>query len=551
MRGVVLDDLRYPEGTGDPSLDRRLRRALEQAGADGPERADEGLRELHRELAERLGADHSATLSVRVHAALCLERRGDPVGAAVDLSGLWGELSVSIGPLHPHMLALQAEIARLWGESDLVDLAADGYGRLVTLLEQARGVDDPDSLAARERQAWWTGKTGQPEKAALAYADLLGRQRRALGPNHADVLESRGELVRWHAAAGDRARAARVCADQVAARERVQGLSHPDTLAALLQSTRLHADAGDPAGAARACAALLRARLTTKQPRDREVLNTRRMLAHHRVEAGDLLRAEHDYEELLPDLESSLPSDHRITLLARFGRARLLFLLGETDLTRSELARILPGLRRVLGEDHEDVLDAWFLLAASMVTTGGLEEALIEAEALLPRLHDRYGRRHHMTLFARAHVLEGRGDPAALDVYGELRGEWERVLGPTHPNTLLVRLRLATEGDLSEAVEWRALTGLFEEFRAALGPAHGLTVMFRALLITLEKDEATALSELGELYRRCVENLGTDAPGTRAALEAYTEWLGHVVGRESGLEGPDAPETVEGVGRVG
>ncbi|WP_017582406.1 hypothetical protein [Nocardiopsis valliformis] len=197
-----------------------------------------------------------------------------------------------------------------------------------------------------------------------------------------------------------------------------------------------------------------------------------------------------------------------------------------------EVEGAIEDLERVLGADHETTVEARFLIAATRVTVGDLDGVVAEAEDLLPELSRRHGDDHHTTLFARAHVLEARGDSEAIAVYERLCKLWTRVLGPTHPNVLLVRLRLATEGDL-EGEEGRLhLTELFEEFRWALGPTHGLTVMFRALLITLRSDEATALAELGELYRACVLTLGTEALGTRAALEAYTEWRGFVLGDE-------------------
>ncbi|WP_017585569.1 tetratricopeptide repeat protein [Nocardiopsis ganjiahuensis] len=522
MRGVVLDDLRDPTGTGDPGFDRRVREVL-----DGGPAEDAG--ELYEEAVGRFGADHHDALTLRVHTALRQERQGDPAGAAIALSGAAGQLSDSVGPLHPHMLALQAETARLWGECDLTDLAADSYERLAETTAQARGADNPGALAAYERFSWWTGKTDRVGRAVEAYTELLTRQRRALGPNHEDVLETRTELIRWHAQAGDPTGAARACADQVAARARVHGPDHPDTLAARVQLVRWCSEAGDEAGAVRACAELLAARELSRPPHHREVLNTRRLLARHRIGAGDLLAAERDYEELLPDLERHLPVDHRLTLLARADHARLMFLLGETDTAKAGIEERIEDLERVLGAGHESTVTARFLLAATRVTVGDLEGAVTEAEALLPELSERYGDDHHTTLFARAHVLEARGDSAAIGLYRELCERWTPVLGPTHPNVLLVRLRLATEGDLGKDGR-RHLSALFEEFRRALGSTHGLTVMFRALLITLRSDEATALAELGDLYRTCAQTLGPDAPGTRAALEAYTEWRELVLG---------------------
>ncbi|QRN80887.1 MAG: hypothetical protein JK586_05020, partial [Nocardiopsis sp. BM-2018] len=85
MRGVVLDELRSPVGTGDAGFDQRVRGILERGAA-------EELGALHQEAVARFGAGHPDALVIRVHLALQQESQDDPAGAAIALSGTAGQL---------------------------------------------------------------------------------------------------------------------------------------------------------------------------------------------------------------------------------------------------------------------------------------------------------------------------------------------------------------------------------------------------------------------------------------------------------------------------
>ena len=67
------------------------------------------------------------------------------------------------------------------------------------------GPDHPDTLAAREELAHWTGCAGDAAAARDQFAALLPAYERVRGPEHAETLAVWYQLAHWTALARDAA----------------------------------------------------------------------------------------------------------------------------------------------------------------------------------------------------------------------------------------------------------------------------------------------------------------------------------------------------------
>ena len=111
--------------------------------------------------------------------------------------------------------------------------------RAAARLERVLGPEHPDTLAARDNLALWTGEAGDAAGARDQYAALLPVLERVLGAEHPDTLTARANLARWTGEAGDAAGARDQYAALLPVLERVSGPEHPDTLAARAQPRSL------------------------------------------------------------------------------------------------------------------------------------------------------------------------------------------------------------------------------------------------------------------------------------------------------------------------
>jgi hypothetical protein len=59
------------------------------------------------------------------------------------------------------------------------------------------GTEHPDTLAARQGLAHWTGQAGNPVVARDLYAALIPVVKRVSGTEHPDTLAARNGLAYW------------------------------------------------------------------------------------------------------------------------------------------------------------------------------------------------------------------------------------------------------------------------------------------------------------------------------------------------------------------
>ncbi|ACU69386.1 putative ATP/GTP binding protein [Catenulispora acidiphila DSM 44928] len=311
-----------------------------------------------------------------------------------------------------------------------------------------QGPDAPETLAARQSTAQWTGHAGDFEGARDQCADLLPIRERLLGVEHPDTLSTRSVLAFWTARAGSYAAARNQGIDLLSIRERVLGIEHPDTLLTRSNLAGWTGNAGDPAGARDQFADLL--------PRYQHVLGdehpvtliTRTHLARWVGEAGDPAGARDRFADVLPIRERVFGAEHPDTLHVRANLARWTGKAGAAAEARDQYAVLLPLFERVLGPEHPATLTNRRNLAHWTGKAGDAHGAREQLVALLP-LHQRVlGPEHVSTLHARhnlARWTKNAGDNAgARDQFTDLLPIRERVLGSEHLDTVKTRNGLAS-----------------------------------------------------------------------------------------------------------
>jgi len=234
---------------------------------------------------------------------------------------------------------------------DLSQLIADAHTGSDTY-----GPEHPDTLAARNQLAVWTGMAGDAAGARDHLAALLPVIERVLGAEHPDTVTARHNLATWTGRAGDAAGARDQYAALLPTYGRVVSAEHPGTLTARYELAHWTGEAGDAAGARDQLAALLPVRERVQGAEHPGTLSTRHDLAHWTGEAGDAAGARDQYAALLPVRERVLGAEHPDTLTARYELAGWTGEAGDAAGARDQYAALLPVTERVLGAEHPDTL---------------------------------------------------------------------------------------------------------------------------------------------------------------------------------------------------
>ncbi|WP_067606112.1 serine/threonine-protein kinase [Nocardiopsis listeri] len=215
------------------------------------------------------------------------------------------------GDAHPIRLTALVEAARDRVDEGDFDTAAEELRTLIPLLRAVYGADHPDTLRARRREAYATGKGGDHGEAVAGFETLLP------------------DLIR------------------------VYGTRHPETLAARYYLATNAGRAGDHVLAARTLEALLPDLVAVGGPDSTKVLTARLYLGFEVGEAGEPGRAVDLLGTLIPDLARLRGADAPVTLRARHYRAAYLGYDGRPAEAVREYEALLADHVRVHGEEAE------------------------------------------------------------------------------------------------------------------------------------------------------------------------------------------------------
>ncbi|MFC3996472.1 protein kinase [Nocardiopsis sediminis] len=213
-------------------------------------------------------------------------------------------------------LEQRLEAAEERARAGLVADAASELHALVPDLIHAYGADHPETLRARRRAAYLTGKGGDPGRSVALFTGLLADLDRVYGRRHPETLTARYYLATNSGRAGDHATAARV---------------HEELLPDL---SAVHG------------------------PDSERVLTTRLYLAFDVGETGDRHRAVALLHTLVPDLARALGADHATTLRARHYLAAYIGYAGDPAEAVRHYDALLRDHHRVFGAQHAETARA-------------------------------------------------------------------------------------------------------------------------------------------------------------------------------------------------
>ncbi|MEU1372065.1 tetratricopeptide repeat protein [Streptomyces triculaminicus] len=296
------------------------------------------------------------------------------------------------------------------GHAGLVADAANRFRDLRATALRTLGPDDPGTLRARGRLAWWRGMTGDAAGAVRAYEELLGDARRVLGADHADTLDTRHALAWWRGMAGDAAGAAAGFEALLPDYARLVGPDHVHTLVTRGNLTHWRGEAGDAAGAAAGFELLLADHLRVLGPDHPDTLNVRHGLAWWRGTAGDAAGAATAFEHLLADYLRILGPDHPTLLTGRSDLAHWRGEAGDAAGSAAAYRALLADDLRLLGPDHPNTLYARRGLARCQGLAGDAAGAAAALEELLGDYLRLLGPDHIETLGVRADLRRWRGE---------------------------------------------------------------------------------------------------------------------------------------------
>jgi hypothetical protein len=350
--------------------------------------------------AERQARD-KAEWQALVERARMAEQAGDAAGARNQFAALMSIQERMVGPEHPDTLATRQKLAYWTGKSGDAAGARNQFAALLPIRERVLGAEHPDTLATRASLAYWTGESGDAAGARDQYVALLPIRERVLGPEYPDALATRDNLAYWTGRAGDAAGARAQYAALLPIRERVLGPGHPDTLTTrdnLAYWTRM-------TGQQAREDAELQAGEQVGSKVGKRALRRREDQAHRTARTGDAAGARDQFAAVLQIGERVQGPDHPDTLATRDNLAYWTGVAGDAARARDLYAALLQIRERVQGPNHPDTLATRDNLAS---WTGAAGDAA--------RARDLY--------------------TALLQIRG-------RVLGPKHPDTLKTRAQLA------------------------------------------------------------------------------------------------------------
>ncbi|MFD0277880.1 tetratricopeptide repeat protein [Kitasatospora sp. NPDC127111] len=211
--------------------------------------AEDGLRRLHADQTESLGAEDPDTLRTESMRASVVTVLGRYAEAGAALRTVLDAQRTVLGERHPETLTTYHTIGRVeanrghWAEAEAM------YRTACTGRAAVFGIDHPVTLASRNRLAWTIGEQGRPAEAAAELRKVLAVRRDLFGGEHHDTLATTERLAWVLALDGRLDEAERELTAVVGARTRLLGPDYVGTLSSTVLLARVVALRGRPADA--------------------------------------------------------------------------------------------------------------------------------------------------------------------------------------------------------------------------------------------------------------------------------------------------------------
>ncbi|TDQ53309.1 serine/threonine-protein kinase [Actinorugispora endophytica] len=251
LAGLVLALLAKAPGQRPGSADEVRARLLSFAAAEAPAAREAAPARRPTEPVPPVDPARRRRLDAALEEARGAAADGDLDEAVRRVGALLDELDAVYGAEHPESLKARRRHAYLTGKAGYPDRAAALLGELLPVLDRVYGRGHPETQTVRHYQAVNTGRAGRRAEAAAQREDLLVDLVAAHGPDSSRVLTNRLYLAFDVGESGDHPHAVALLEALVPDMARVLGPDASDTLTARHYLAAYTGFAGRPHEAAR------------------------------------------------------------------------------------------------------------------------------------------------------------------------------------------------------------------------------------------------------------------------------------------------------------
>jgi CHAT domain-containing protein/tetratricopeptide (TPR) repeat protein len=342
-------------------------------------------------------------------------------------------------------------IARTLAVQSLGLVRAGQYDRARAPIDRALALwqaepEHPDTATAFALHGDLLWLEGRPADARDAYEKCVQLAQRLLRPNHPDLANCKRRLGNTLARIGELAQALPLLEEARRLAEESLGPEHPFFSGYLNDLAEVHRTMMDYAKARALYEQGLVLRERRLGPNHQDLATIVFNLGLVSSELGDLLEARQYFDRAIAIWTARLGADHPFVALATASLAETLLQHGTEAEALSLQRRVLAIRERSLGPNHRETADALAHLARTLLTIGQISDASTlsaRAMSIWNQADDSDSLGLAAVLTLRADVIARTGDlTTSRQAYERALGLTERVLGPDHPRTAEVRLRL-------------------------------------------------------------------------------------------------------------
>ena len=270
--------------------------------------------------------------------------------------------------------------------------------RIVEILDQTFGSEDPITLTAMNDLAWTLGEQGNLASARKIHESVSETFCKVLGPDHASTLNSFGNLAVTLLQLGDLAGARSLHERVVENLRRALGPEHPDTLMRMGTLAITLAQQGDLENARRIQESVAEASSHILGPDHPDAIRATANLAATLTELGKLEQARRLQESVLNASRRVFGSEHQATLACMGNLATTLTAKGDLASAKDLERQALETARRVLGPNHPETLKCMGNYATTLSELGDLNAAREFLEGALEASKCVLGEKHPESL---------------------------------------------------------------------------------------------------------------------------------------------------------
>jgi tetratricopeptide (TPR) repeat protein len=421
------------------------------------------------------GEEDPITLQIRNDLAVAMEKQGKYPEAEAEHRQVLAISERVLSAEHPGTLASRNNLAATLDLQGKHAEAEAEFRAILPIIGRVRGRESPSTLTTRVNLANALDAQGKYAEAESEFRAVLMIQERLLGSDNTQTMDRRKRLANWLLQQCKYTEAEAEFRRLLVSQERVNGAEHPDTLI------------------------------------------TRSNIAAAMLEQGNSSGAEAELRAVLPKIEQVLPAEDRNALSSRNNLAVALYSQGKYAEAEAELRTMLSIRERVLGAEHLDTLENRKHLAMAL----GKQGKDAEEDQEYRRVIDIFASQNEQ---GRA-LLELGNTGDAQKHYHALLQNMARILGVTHPETMMTRANLAStlaeQGKFAEAeVEFRTVLPIAERMRAADPEAYHTIAYSLAACIAKQGKLKEALGMMQRTEAQCIGDLGPEHPSTKAAKAA-------------------------------